>query len=93
MARRVLMAEVNGWREPGRSRFGWMDSVKVALGIKGMTVEAARQCANDRRQWRSLVHMLLNGFHAEICAWPCVLPDHTPVLWWLTPGEGWSVVI
>ena len=26
-----------------------MDGVKVALGNRGMTVEAARQCAKDRR--------------------------------------------
>ena len=36
---------------------GWMDGVKVALGNRGMTVEAARQCANDRNEWRALVHM------------------------------------
>ena len=32
MARMVLMAEVSGGRVRGRSRLGWMDSVKVALG-------------------------------------------------------------
>ena len=48
MARRVLMAEVSGGRVRGRPRLGWMDGVKVALGNKGMTVEAARQCAKDR---------------------------------------------
>ena len=42
MARRVLMAEVSGGRERGRQRLGWMDGVKVALGNRGMTVEAAR---------------------------------------------------
>ena len=30
--RRVLMAEVNGGRVRGRSRLGWMDVVKVAIG-------------------------------------------------------------
>ena len=43
MARRVLMAEVSGGRVRGRSRLGSMDGVKVALGNRGMTVEAARQ--------------------------------------------------
>ena len=43
MARRVLMDEVSGERVRGRQRLGWMDSVKVALGNRGMTVEAARQ--------------------------------------------------
>ena len=47
MARRVLMAEVSGGQVRGRARLGWMDGVKVALGNRGMTVEAARQCAKD----------------------------------------------
>ena len=29
----------------------------VALGNRGMTVEAARQCVKDRKEWRVLVHM------------------------------------
>ena len=57
MARRVLMAEVSGGRVRGRPRLGWMDGVKVALVNRGMTVEAARQCAKDRKAWRALVHM------------------------------------
>ena len=56
MARRVLMAEVSGGRVRGR-RLGWMDGVKVELGNRGMTVEAARQCAKDRKAWRALVHV------------------------------------
>ena len=57
MDRRVLMAEVSGGRVKGRPRLGWMDDVKVALGNRGMTVEAARQCAKDRKEFRALVHM------------------------------------
>ena len=57
MARRVLMAEVSGRRVLGRPMLGWMDGVKVALGSRGMMVEAARQCAKDRKEWRALVHM------------------------------------
>ena len=41
MARRVLMAEVSGGRVRERPRLGWMDGVKLALGNRGMTVEAA----------------------------------------------------
>ena len=33
-----------------------MDGVKVALGNRGMTVEAARQCAKYRKEYRALVH-------------------------------------
>ena len=51
------MAEVSGGRVRGRPRLAWMDGVKVALGNKRMTVEAARQCAKDRKEWRALVHM------------------------------------
>ena len=54
MARREL---ITGGRAPGRPRLGWMDGVKVALGNRGMTVEAAQQCAKDRKEWRALVHM------------------------------------
>ena len=57
MARKVLMAEVSGGWVRGRSRLGWMDCVKVALGNRGMTVEAARHCAKYRKAWRALVHM------------------------------------
>ena len=58
MARRVLMAEVSGGRLRGRPRLGWTNGVKVALGNRGMTMEAA--AANDdgdRKAWRTLVHM------------------------------------
>ena len=57
MARRVLMTEVSGGHVRGRPRLGWMDGVKMAFGNRGMTVEAARQCAKDRKEWRALVHM------------------------------------
>ena len=49
MARRVLMVKVSGGRVRGRPRLGWMDGVKVALGNRGMTVEAARQCTKAER--------------------------------------------
>ena len=62
MARRVLIAEFSGGRVRGRPRLGWMDGVKVALGNRGMTVEAARQCGKDRKEWRTLVHIRVSGF-------------------------------
>ena len=34
-----------------------MDRVKVALGSRGMSAKAARQCAKNRKAWRALVHM------------------------------------
>ena len=57
MTRRVLMAKVSGGRVRGRPRLGWIDGVKVALGNRGIAVEAARQWAKDRKEWRALVHM------------------------------------
>ena len=51
------MADVSGGRVRSRPRLGWMNFVKVALGSRGMTVEAAQQFAKDRKEWRALVHM------------------------------------
>ena len=56
MPRRVSMAEESGGRVLGIQRLGSMDGVKVTLGNRGMTVEAARQCAKDRKEWRVLLH-------------------------------------
>ena len=83
MARRVLMAEVSGGRVRGRPRLGWMDVVKVALGNRGMTVEAAQTCAKDRK---------LNEFHMAIFSFHYVLSNRHPVLWWLSHGEGKDAV-
>ena len=92
MVRSVLMAEASGGRVRGRPRLGWMDGMKVALGNRGMTVEAARQCTKDRKEWRALVHMQQNEFHAAIFAWPCVISDRPLMLWWLSTEEGWDAV-
>ena len=51
MARRALTAEVSGGRVRGRPMLGWMDGVKVAVGNRGMPVEAVRQCPKDRKEW------------------------------------------
>ena len=57
MARRVLTAEVSVGRVRGRPMLGWMYGVKVALGNRAMTVEAARRCAEERKEWKALVLM------------------------------------
>ena len=41
IAKMGLIAEVSGRWVRGRPRLGWMDGVKVAVGNRGMTVEAA----------------------------------------------------
>ena len=66
-----------------------MDGVKVALGKRGMKVEAARQCAKDRKEWRALVHI---NWMSCTNAWPCVLSDLPSVHWWLSPVEGYDAV-
>ena len=57
MARRVLMVEIRRGRVRGRARFDWTDGVKVALGNRGMTVEAVRLYEKDQKEWRALVNM------------------------------------
>ena len=41
MVRWVSIAEVSGWRLRSRPRLGWMANVNVALGSRGITMEAA----------------------------------------------------
>ena len=48
---------MEGGCEGDLARLGWRDVVKVALGNRGMSVEAARQCTKDRKEWRALVHI------------------------------------
>ena len=52
-----MSTEDSGGRLRGRPRLRWMDGVNVVLSDRGMTVEAARQYAKDRKEWRALVHM------------------------------------
>ena len=56
LARSVLMTVVSGGRVREKQRLGWKDGVKVALGNRGMTLDAARQCAKDRKEWGALMH-------------------------------------
>ena len=53
----MLTAEVSERRVRGRPMLGLMDGVKVALGSRGIPVEAARQCAKDGDEWKALVRM------------------------------------
>ena len=93
MARSVLMAEVSGERIRGRPRLGWMDGVKVALGNRGMTVEAARQCAKDRKRWSPGTYVTEWVSHRHFCSALCSFgPPSRALVWWLSPGEGWGAV-
>ena len=51
MARMMLMAIVIEVRLWGRPRLGWIDGVKVALGNRGMTMNAARKIGRSGEPW------------------------------------------
>ena len=63
-----------------------MDGVKVAIGNRGMTVEAARKSGEP---W--FISNLMS-FTLPFFAWHCVLSDRPPVIWWLSHGEGRDAV-
>ena len=65
----VLMAEVNVGPIQSGPGLVWTDGVKVTLGTRGMTVEAARQCVQARKEWRSLVHMQMIEYYTAIFDW------------------------
>ena len=50
-ARMVLMAEVSGGRERGRSRLGWMDGVKQALVNRWRLLFNARKIGESGEPW------------------------------------------
>ena len=86
MARGVLMAEFSGGRVRGRPRLGWMDGVKVALGNRGMTVEAARKTGKSGEPWYICNWMSFTGhFCLALCSFRT--PSHAPlIITWR--GEG-----
>ena len=68
-----------------------MDGVKVALGSRGMTVEAVRQLQEGVE---STVHMQMIEFHAAIFAWyPVFFPTALSRTGGLSPGEGWDAAV
>ena len=54
--------------------------MKVALGDRGMTVEAAQHWAKVNKERRALVHMLMIEFNAAIFAYSCILRPPTRAL-------------
>ena len=60
------MMKVSGRHVRGRPRLGWMNGVNVSFGSRGMTLEAVRQCAKDRAEWRAVVHMQMTEFYEAI---------------------------
>ena len=76
MGNMVLMEEVIGGRIRGRP--GW-------VGIDGVKVEDAQQCAKGRKEWRALVHMKMTEFYAAICV-PVFFQTSLPRFGGLSPG-------
>ena len=68
-----------------------MDGVMVALGSRGMTVEAARQCVKDRKEWRTLVYMQIIEYDELFCLVPVFSRSTFPRSGGLSParGVGW----
>ena len=63
--------------------------VKVGLGSRGIGVEAVRQSAKNRKEWRALVHIKIIEFLVEIYAWfLCCLgpPSRALVAYYLERG-------
>ena len=54
LVRKVYDSEVRGRRGRGRPRKCWEDGVKEVLGRKGLDIEEARVCVQDRSEWRSV---------------------------------------
>ncbi len=55
LVKKITRSDVRGVRPRGRPRMGWMDSVKRALGARGISVEQGRIVVRDRNEWRAIV--------------------------------------
>ncbi len=53
---KITRLDVRGVRPRGRPRMGWQDSVKRALGARGMSVEQGGVFVCDRNEWRAIVN-------------------------------------
>ncbi len=56
LVKKITRSDVRGVRPSGRPRVGWLDSVKRALGARGMSVEQGRIVVRDRNEWRAVVN-------------------------------------
>ena len=74
LVKRVYQSDAMGVRMRGRPRRGWMDGVIDILGRKGLSIEEARECVQDRCGWCNIcrgVDTLLVRFLHEFMKWPC----------------------
>ena len=54
LVRRVYDSNVRGARSRGRPRKCWIDGVQETLERKGLGIQEARVCVQDRSEWRSI---------------------------------------
>ena len=54
LARRVYDSDVRGVRGRGKLRKCWMDGAQRVLARKGLDIQEARVCVQDRSEWRSV---------------------------------------
>ena len=63
------MAEVSGVRDRGRPKFCWMEGVKLALGNRGLAVEAGRNIGTSREPWSIMLLIVSRGhFCLVLCS-------------------------
>ncbi len=56
LVKKTTGSDVRGVRKRERPRMGWLDSVKRALGARGMSVEQEKVLVHDRNKWRAIVN-------------------------------------
>ncbi len=56
LVKRVIRSNVRDVRPRGRPQMGWLDSVKRALGARGISVEQGRVLVRDRNEWKAIVN-------------------------------------
>jgi len=54
MAKQVYESEMQGRRCRGRPRKKWMDSVKEVLAKRGLNIQEAKVCVQNRQEWRNV---------------------------------------
>ena len=62
LERKGYESEVQGPRYRGRPCKGWMDGVKEELTKRGLTIQGAKECIQDWREWRSVCR----GGHLDV---------------------------
>jgi len=54
LVRRVYDSDARGMRGRGRPRKCWIDGTKEVMRRKGLDIQEARVCVQDRNEWRSI---------------------------------------